>query len=73
MPVKNFLAGYEYDRCQGCGEQRDDVEERESFGVFAGFLCVPCCSKFRDRCGLDGEQGDPRVLEEEGEVYWEED
>ena len=60
-------------RCTSCGQVRDDVEERYSYGVYAGRRCVECCGKFRDRCGLDGEQGDPRELEEMGEVYWAED
>jgi len=57
--------------CTGCGEERDDVEERYSFGVYAGKLCLPCCSKYRDNCGEEredgsgGGQGDPADLEEE--------
>lgn len=59
-------------RCSRCGQAKNDVEERYSFGVYAGRLCVQCCVGYRDRCGLDQPQGDPRVLEAEGEVYWEE-
>ena len=60
----------DYTRCTGCGEEnRTDVEERYSFGIYAGRLCVPCCSKYRDKCGLTPEgQGDQRLLIEDGEV-----
>ncbi len=58
-------------RCTRCGMARNDVEERYSFGVYAGKLCISCCAGYRDNCGLDQGQGDPRVLELEGEQYWE--
>lgn len=50
--------------CTSCGQERDDVESRYSFGYYAGRLCVPCCSKFRDNCGLDQPQGDVTTLSE---------
>ena len=56
--------------CRSCNEVGVDVEERYSFGIYAGFLCVSCCSKYVDRCGLDGEQGSPAELDED---YWPED
>ena len=59
--------------CFGCAQERDDVEERYSFGVYAGKLCVPCCMKYRDHCGIDQDQGLPSDLEELGEVYYQED
>ena len=52
------------DVCKRCRRKRHDVELRYSFGIYAGRFCVPCCSGFRDRCGLDGQQGDPRDLDE---------
>jgi len=56
--------------CTRCGEIREDVEARDSFGVYAGRLCVPCCATYRDNCGLDRPQGRPEDLDE---PYWEED
>lgn len=61
--------------CFKCGEKKDTVEEQYSFGVYAGRMCRECAiNGYRDHCGLlDGEQGDYRILEAEGEVYWEDD
>jgi hypothetical protein len=61
--------------CRKCGEEKDTVEEQYSYGVYAGKMCRECAiNGYRDHCGLlDDEQGDPRELEEMGEVYWEED
>ena len=57
--------------CSSCGKvDADDVEERSSFGVYAGRLCTKCCGTYRDNCGLDGDQGDPADLDE---PYWEEE
>ena len=50
--------------CTSCGEERDDVERRYSFGYYAGRLCVPCCEKFEYNCGLHQPQGDPTTLAE---------
>lgn len=52
------------ENCFGCGEMRPDVERRYSFGVYAGALCIPCCTKYRDNCGLDQPQGSPADLDE---------
>ena len=60
-------------RCTRCGKVKPDVEERYSFGVYAGRLCTECCFGYRDHCGIDQEQGRPEVLELEGETYWEEE
>jgi len=51
-------------RCTRCGEVSDDVEERHSFGIYAGRLCTQCCSSYRDNCGVDQEQGRPEDLDE---------
>jgi hypothetical protein len=48
--------------CTSCGAP--DAEPRYSFGIYAGRLCVKCCSKFRDNCGLGQPQGDPTTLDE---------
>ena len=56
--------------CNSCQEPREDIEERYSFGVYAGKFCEDCCSKYVDRCGLDGEQGRPEDYEG---TYYEED
>jgi hypothetical protein len=45
------------------------VDTRYSFGVYAGVLCEPCCSSFRDNCGVGQPQGSPQDLDE---PYWEE-
>ena len=59
--------------CGRCGKAGYDVEERYSFGVYAGKLCPSCCSSFRDNCGLDQPQGNPADLDEpmdpDAEVY----
>ena len=49
--------------CTSCRQTRPDVKPRYSFGIYAGRLCTPCCSYYRDRCGLDGEQGNPTTLD----------
>jgi len=51
--------------CTRCGYEDSTVEERWSFGVYAGRLCDGCARTYRDHCGLDGYgQGDPRDLDE---------
>lgn len=52
--------------CSRCGEELDDVEERYSFGVYAGRLCRRCAiDGYVDHCGLiDGGQGNPTDLDE---------
>jgi len=51
-------------RCTRCGKIKLNVDERYSYGVYAGRLCDDCCSGYRDNCGIDQEQGDPRDLDE---------
>lgn len=42
--------------CPKCHKKRNDVDERYSYGVYAGVMCVPCAiSGFRDGCG-EGKQ-----------------
>jgi len=55
--------------CFGCGQEKPDVEERYSYGIYAGKMCRNCAvMKYKDHCGvITGEQGDPRELEELGE------
>jgi len=51
--------------CTGCGQERDDVEQRYSFGYYAGRMCEECAyTKYRDHCGLGGRMGDPTELDE---------
>lgn len=56
------------DTCTRCGHEKEDVEERYSFGIYAGRLCAKCAyDSYRDHCGLvktrdgryveEGEQG----------------
>ena len=64
--------------CNRCGEQKPDVEERNSYGIYAGRMCAECAyDSYRDHCGLvknpdgtysEGSQGDKRELEDMGEV-----
>ena len=63
-----------WEHCFGCGKDGlDDVEERYSYGVYAGKLCTKCCYRYRDHCGVDDdEQGSPNEMIESGETYWEE-
>lgn len=58
-------------RCTKCSKEKTDVEERYSYGVYAGRLCTKCCYSYRDHCGIDGPQGSPEELEAMGEQYWE--
>lgn len=55
--------------CPRCHKLRPDVDERYSFGVYAGVMCTDCAkSGYRDQCGLGDEgQGDPADLDEEYE------
>ena len=51
--------------CGGCSEVKDDVEERYSFGIYAGRFCVECArSHYKDGCGVDGPQGRVEELHE---------
>ena len=53
--------------CSRCGKyDPDDVEERYSYGVYAGRLCAQCAWEgFRDHCGLGPEgQGTPGDLDD---------
>ncbi len=50
--------------CSSCGKATGDVEERYSFGIYAGKLCLKCCSNYRDNCGEGQPQGDVTELDE---------
>jgi len=54
-----------FDICSRCNQHKPgNVEDRYSFGQYAGRLCVACCAIYSDNCGLDGSQGDPTTLAE---------
>ena len=54
------------DTCTHCGEHKPgEVEERYSFGIYAGRLCNKCCFTYRDHCGIDQPQGDQADLDEQ--------
>jgi len=55
--------------CTKCGSTKN-VDARYSFGAYAGRLCLKCCGKYRDKCGVGQPEGDHRELDE---PYWEED
>lgn len=57
--------GNEQEICTRCNTAGDDVEERYSFGIYAGRLCVCCCFAYRDHCGIGREQGRQEELEEQ--------
>jgi hypothetical protein len=61
--------------CPRCHKEKEDVEDRYSYGIYAGRYCSECAYKvFRDHCGLvkddrgniveGGEQGAVEVLDE---------
>ena len=52
--------------CGGCGKVSDDVQERHSYGVYAGRFCTACArDRFRDGCGLSPSgQGRAEDLDE---------
>jgi len=54
-------------RCPVCGEPCDYIEERYSFGVYAGMFCDECCKRYRDHCGINQPQGNPNDLDEQYE------
>ena len=56
--------------CGKCHKLSSEIEERYSFGIYAGKLCDECCSGFQDNCGLDQPQGSPNDLDE---TYYDED
>ena len=58
----------ETQECSRCHSTKY-VEERYSFGVYAGVLCIDCCTMYRDHCGVDQPQGSPNDLDE---PYYEE-
>jgi late competence protein required for DNA uptake (superfamily II DNA/RNA helicase) len=55
-------------KCSHCHKEKVSVEERFSFGVYAGIFCRECCMRFRDHCGIDQDQGRASDLDER---YWE--
>lgn len=65
----NKLCDYceKHHMCRRCEKVGDDVEERYSFGSYAGVLCVECAIQgFRDHCGIGGRQGSEQELDEYG-------
>lgn len=61
-----------FDTCTKCGETKPGkVDNRYSFGIYAGRLCEKCCRSFRDHCGIDQPQGDVRSLHEFEAGGWE--
>ena len=55
--------------CGYCHKLSDDVDTRYSFGVYAGRMCIDCCSGYQDNCGIGQPQG--TVAEYEGQYYEE--
>ena len=51
-------------KCTNCHKEKVSVEERYSFGVYAGVFCRECCMRFRDHCGIDQDQGRASDLDE---------
>ena len=67
----------DYTTCERCGRtDASSVDQRYSFGVYAGIYCVKCArEKYRDQCGLgaNGRQGTASEYEELAGpgTYWE--
>ena len=52
-------------KCGGCLLPKKDVRPRYSFGYYAGEYCEKCAyDKYRDHCGLKGQQGRAEDLDE---------
>ena len=59
-------------KCSRCGEEKDDVDRRFSYGFYAGMYCDKCAYEaYADHCGLvkkaDGtyaEEGEQGAVEE---------
>lgn len=55
--------------CRRCGEEKDDVEERYSYGIYAGQMCGKCAfDAYNDHCGLheiENEDGTFSYVEED--------
>ena len=63
--LRDVLASGE---CPRCERRTDDLDERYSYGVYAGVMCPDCArSGYRDACGLGpgGRQGNPADLDED--------
>lgn len=50
--------------CTSCGEESETVEQRWSFGYYAGRICLRCAYKYKDHCGEDMPMGHPSDLDE---------
>lgn len=61
---QELMSFFDMELCPGCGKEKPNVKERYSFGIYAGNLCVDCCGRYKDRCGLGGRQGNQNDLEE---------
>ena len=73
LPATDFEVTLPDPRLEFCTHCHDykpgKVKERYSYGVYAGRLCESCCKGYRDNCGLDGNQGDPRDIDEWPNYY----
>ena len=58
--------------CPRCRKEtwEDEIQQRDSVGVYAGTFCEECCNGYIDRCGLDGWQASPNDIDE---PYYEEE
>jgi len=60
----------EFGICDRCKRHDTTVDERYSFGVYAGIMCRRCALGYRDRCGLrpegQGTRADFEALEGPG-------
>ena len=52
--------------CRHCGKDDEDVQERYSYGIYAGIYCDECAyDTYRDHCGLTSDgQGKVEDLDE---------
>lgn len=57
--------------CFKCATEKLDVDERYSFGVYAGKMCVECAkSGYIDSCGIGKPQGTPQEYVADGGEYY---
>jgi Ni,Fe-hydrogenase I small subunit len=56
--------------CPSCQNKRKDIDERYSFGAYAGVMCEGCAKKnFRDGCGLNQPMGTRQEYEYDNGPY----
>jgi hypothetical protein len=61
-------------RCKEFETEDNPVDERYSFGCYAGILCRKCAIRgYIDHCGIDRPMGTPSEWNELGDVPYDDD